>query len=277
MKILITGASGYLGSILVNNIDDKDHEIFAVSLSGSPFTVGYDLTNIESVKTMMNWANPDCIIHCAAYVPDCEPGYNDIKLSSSNEQMVRNILSQSLCPILYVSSMTVYGSPSNLPVAEHSRCDPITVYAQSKLNSERLIKGSGRNGFAIRIPGLFGLPRKNGLVYNLLTAAKYNKNCVLPSKPELWSGMHVADTSQAILNLIPKIQDKFTEVNVGYNGLVSINTLVNLVNELYGSNITTACEHPNFEFDLSCYDNLTLVPASNLRKSLKTFGSEIDK
>ena len=276
MSIVITGASGFLGGQIQNELDSKLTSIFGVSNNNSQKTIGCDLSIKDSVKALFDDCQPDCIIHCAAKVPRKSSDYYDDLLARTNIIMTQNILDASLCPIIYISSMTVYGSNTTGSIKETERCSPENSYAKSKLNCERLIKESGRSGFAIRLPGLFGMPRKSGLVYNLISSALTGRDITLPKEPVSWSGIYVADAAKRIINLIPKAKDSFSEINIGCRGETSVNLLIKLVNDIFGSNIKTSIKHPIFEFDLTRYKSLISLPAANLKKSLKQFGDEID-
>lgn len=276
MNILVTGATGFLGRRLVTELECGFAHIFGVSTTGTETTIGCDLNSRDSVKALIDDCRPDFIIHCAAYVPRKSSDYQDNLLGKSNVFMTRNIVDTSLCPIIYISSMTVYGSSPSGPVCETDVCAPENHYAKSKFDCEFMIKESGRSGLAIRIPGLFGMPRQSGLVYNLVSSALTGNDITLPQAPISWAGMHVADAAKRIVNLLPKATKSFSEINIGCPGKTSVNQLINLVNDIFESNIETRIKHPVFEFDLTRYQTLTSLPAANLRQSLEHFGDEID-
>lgn len=276
MNILVTGATGFLGSRLVSELECSLHHIFGVSTNGTETTIGCDLNISDSVKALVDNCLPDCIIHCAAYVPRKSSDYQDDLLGKSNVLMTKNILDASLCPIIYISSMTVYGNSLNGPVHETDVCAPENYYAKSKFDCECMIKESGRTGLAMRIPGLFGMPRQSGLVYNLVSSALSGDDISLPQAPIYWAGINVVDAAKRIVNLLPKASKSFSEINLGCSGKTSVNKLIDLVNDIFESNIETKINHPVFEFDLTRYETLTTLPAANLRQSLKQFGDEID-
>ena len=276
MNILVTGASGFLGSRLLTELNKTYNSIYGVSSRDTKTSIGCNLTDKDSVKELINGVEPDYIIHCAAMVPKKMSDYNDDILSKSNVLMTQNIVSTSSCPIIYLSSMTVYGNYKNGTVSENHTCNPLNRYAESKLYCEHLIKESGTEGFAIRIPGLFGLPRKSGLVYNLISSAITGDEIALPEAPISWAGMHVQDAAQGIISLLPEAHNSFLEVNLGCKGSASVNKLINIINDLFGSKIQTNLNYPVFEFDLSRYKSLTSLSSSSLKNNIQKFGDEID-
>lgn len=276
MNILVTGATGFLGRRLVTELECSLNHIFGVSTNSTETTIGCDLKIRDSVKALVDNCLPDCIIHCAAYVPRKPSDYQNDLLGKSNVLMAQNILEASHCPIIYISSMTVYGSSPSGPVYETEMCIPENHYAKSKFDCECMIKESSRAGLAIRIPGLFGMPRQSGLVYNLISSALTGDDVTLPQAPVSWAGIHVADAAKRIVDLLPKATKSFSEINIGCSGKTSVNHLINLVNDIFDSNIETTINHPVFEFDLTRYQTLTSLPAANLRQSLENFGDEID-
>lgn len=276
MKILVTGATGFLGAQLLVELEHSAVCIYGVSSKGTETTIGCDLTDMNSVKILVDHVQPDLIIHCAAHVPRKLCDYQDEFLGKSNMIMTKNILDTSRCPIIYISSMTIYGKSRNGPISESEICAPINKYARSKFECERMINESDRQGFAVRIPGLFGMPRMSGLVYNLISSALTGKDITLPQLPILWSGIHVVDAAQGIVSLVKHATQSFSVVNLGCVGLASVSSLIDLVNHIYGSKIVMNLKHPSFEFDLTRYQLLTGLPVVSLRDCLERFGNEID-
>lgn len=88
MKIIVTGAAGYLGSHLVRLLQDTDFEVAGIDrftprdTQGVPF-VEADLANPESEKAICElFSGADCIVHCASIHPWKE--YSDDEYLDAN-------------------------------------------------------------------------------------------------------------------------------------------------------------------------------------------------
>lgn len=61
MRVLVTGAKGQLGSDVVNELNSRKYETIGVDIEEM------DITDPESVNKVVVKANPDVVIHCAAW------------------------------------------------------------------------------------------------------------------------------------------------------------------------------------------------------------------
>ena len=94
--------------------------------------------------------------------------------------MVQNITKLHSSHIVFVSSMTVYNSIEKTIVKEDNISKNLKGYARSKKLSEDLILKSKLNSTILRFPGLFGRPRKNGLVYNYIKSKIREQKFIYP-------------------------------------------------------------------------------------------------
>ncbi len=272
--VLITGSQGYLGSEIVSQMKSiKNIRIVKTGREKGDYLC--DLTNLKNTRQLLIDKNPDLIIHCAASVPKNIKDYD--KDSTDSLIMVENLLKTSNSPIVFISSMTVYGENVINPVCESSIENPESKYALSKWNSEQLIKKHKRKSLIIRIPGLFGLPRTDGLVANIITSLKNDKMPEMPNKPLLWAAMHVKDAADSIIKLSLSEWHGLIKVNVGYSDICSISRVFEILNKTCKTNFIYKVKHPNFQFNLSVYQSLIGLQKHTIKGGLKQFGEELSQ
>jgi nucleoside-diphosphate-sugar epimerase len=276
MHFLVTGAQGFLGDRVVNTLRNRGATVTSTGRTPSNGVVYCDLTVAEDVAQMIESVSPDRIVHCAANVPSSFGEYEDVSGAQINLRMVNNILSATSCPMVYISSMTVYGKEINRPVAEEDAGNPTSAYGNSKWQSEELLLKDGRASFAVRIPGLFGPSRNDGLVYKLIRAIKYDDEIpVIPDFPVLWAAMHVDDAAESVASLAMSKMEGFEAINVGYSGKYSIAILIKVVCDLFGRNIDYSVNQPSFEFNLSRAVRHNAIPKRSFYESLVKFANQI--
>ena len=76
MRLLITGASGYLGKAICSELFSSEHKITTISRKSTSVDYNCDLTDSSKSRLLLQKINPERIIHCAAFVPK-----NTIKVS----------------------------------------------------------------------------------------------------------------------------------------------------------------------------------------------------
>ncbi|EMO43152.1 NAD-dependent epimerase/dehydratase family protein [Leptospira noguchii] len=225
--ILITGASGYLGNNVLLKLESRGLHCIPVSAQGS-IGIQCELTDNKQVAHLLDKIKPRLIVHCAASVPKIFSAYEDNIASEENIKMVRNISENAQCRIVFISSMTVYDQTINFPADELESLSPLTSYAKGKWEAEQIILKRKFDGdVALRLPGLFGLPRRSGLIYNAIKSALSGSKFDLSPNPGIWAAMLVEDAADYVVraSMVP-IKDDLKIINIGYEGEFSIDTAV---------------------------------------------------
>lgn len=268
MRVFITGANGYLGKHIAAVIKQTTHEIVEVVHRYDGEKIVCDLNNQAAVKKLFDSNAMDLVIHCAAFVPKSREEYNDVIFSENNAAMLKNIILSTTCPIIYISSMTVYGDVPFILRREKDAGNPESAYGQSKYDGETLLKESGRDALAVRIPGLFGGGRQTGLVANTIRALVKGQAPVLPITALMWAGMDIQDAAEIISKLALTSFTGFNPINVGYDNIYSINKLVGICEGIFNIDVGYAFQHPEFAFDLFSLRSFGIDPAGNLQSAI---------
>ena len=104
MKVLVTGTSGMLGSVVVRDL--KKFNLFYETIESGPSSV-LDLTDLELAERFVRDQNPDVVIHLAAMtsLKKCEEDPDKAKILHAD---LTKILAQSCNRRIYVSTDSVF-------------------------------------------------------------------------------------------------------------------------------------------------------------------------
>lgn len=204
MRVLLTGASGFIGTHLVSHL--KFNDIFVTCLSREILTDEKKLNDFIKLKQSKMKNNYDVLIHLAADLDDV----SQKKLFSSNVVLTKKLL--NLCRktkikrFIFASSQMVYGKTKYLPIDEEHSTKPLTNYGKSKLMAEKLCNETKNDSDVeisiLRISSVFGsgqnekfmLPKMfKDLLSKKLTVHKYYNGF------QLIDLIHVDDVCNAIL------------------------------------------------------------------------------
>jgi len=181
MKILITGAAGFIGSHTSDRLLAEGHEVLGVdnfrtghrrnleaALRHSPrFTlVEADVAEVGALDALCARFRPDAIIHLAALVSVQEsianPELNHRLNIGATEHVAAAAEKHGVRRIVFASSAAVYGDARELPIAETAPKQPISPYGEAKLRSEKILL-SGTASAVVRCQRYFNVfgPRQD--------------------------------------------------------------------------------------------------------------------
>ena len=156
MKVLVTGGSGYFGSLLVELLREKGYQADSLDINDAddrPEEVTFHQVDIRDGKTLTETVNGyEVIFHNVAQVPLAK---NLSLFSSVNIDGTRNICNAALeagCrKLVYTSSSAVFGVPKENPVTEKTEPRPGEAYGRAKLEGERICRKSSEAGLDLTI------------------------------------------------------------------------------------------------------------------------------
>ena len=222
MRILLTGGSGYLGSILARKLLANKHSVRILD----NFLFGKEsLADIKNKKLELvtgdirdlsivgkSLKNIDSVIHLASIVGTQSAELDPKASMEINFMATRNIA--ELCKIykikqfIFASTCSVYGAqPDQQLIAENSEVNPLDSYGLSKFQSERAILQAYDYPTILRLGTLFGASHRMrfDLAINLFIAQAINGEKITVFGGDQWRPfLHVDDAAEAFSFAVEK-------------------------------------------------------------------------
>jgi len=257
-QIIVTGGLGFIGSNLVEKlikhnevtiIDDqstgKIENIQEIDQDNLTIIKG-SITDLNLIKI---FKDHDYVLHQAA-LPSVPRSISDPK--SSNEANITGTLNvliaakdSGIKKVVCASSSSVYGDTPTLPKSENMSVNPLSPYAITKMTAEFYCNVFqeiyGLQTVSLRYFNVFG-PKQDpnsqyaAVIPNLISAIKNNKPPVIYGDGEQSRDFsyvkHIVDA-----NMLACESDKTGVYNIACGRRITVNQLVEMINEIMGKNI----------------------------------------
>lgn len=166
MKILLTGASGFLGNAYAEAAVRRGHEVIALSKSNPVVAHGVarteliDGTELDRITSLCLEIWPDVIVNCAALSNPATVDANPELAEKINVALPRHLAQISThlgARFLHVSTDMVFDGHSEAPYRSTDMPCPTNLYGQTKLMAEReVLEHNTEDPVVLRIPILMG-------------------------------------------------------------------------------------------------------------------------
>lgn len=156
-RVLIIGASGFLGKKLLNvGKGQRGIELFGTGFSSSNAElIALDVRDPKSVKTVIRRVQPDVIIY-ASGVANVDMAETERKLTDDlNANVLKHIAGFFQGHFIYLSTNYVFDG-MNPPYSEGDKRNPVNYYGQSKVKGEDLTKELFPKHSIVRLDALYG-------------------------------------------------------------------------------------------------------------------------
>jgi UDP-glucose 4-epimerase len=164
MKILITGATGKVGSRLARRLALQGKDVRALvrdaARAASLREVGIELAEgdlLDANSLTAAVRGVDAVVHCAAFFRGATPEQAHAVNDLGTQHLARAARAGSVRRFIFTSTGLVYGSTGGQFVSEDAPCAPTAAYPVSKLAAERFLLGiEGLDVRVLRLPFVYG-------------------------------------------------------------------------------------------------------------------------
>ena len=152
MKILVTGAAGYIGSVCTETLLERGHSVIALdnlseghkeAVDPRALFCRVDLHDADSLNAVFRAHKIDAVMHFAAVclVEESvrEPGKYYRANVAGGINLLDAMLRHNVKKIIFSSTAATYGEPKTSPISEEHPTNPINPYGASKLLFERVL------------------------------------------------------------------------------------------------------------------------------------------
>lgn len=246
MKIAITGASGFLGTQLVEVLADKGESLVLLGRSGVKLEETFGaIPDVQLVETDYSvdslkqaFHSIDATVHLAAILH--QKNHNSFADYIDNVQVSENLFCacefRKVSNIVFASSRTMYSESVNrIPFSESEAVFPKILYAISKLTAEKLGCLYNIDLKCLRFAQLIGVNAREGfMLMTFLECAREGKPLVLFGEGQgRREYLYVKDAAAAIMAALGK-PDQSGVFNVGSGVSTSHRELAEAICAVFG-------------------------------------------
>lgn len=264
MRVLVTGAAGFIGSHVVAELIRRGHDVWGIDA----FRPTYPRVRKEQFVALAQGVGPwkfeerpvgglnptdlvgvDAVLHLAGQA-DVRESWEDFdkyvrdNLTETNH-LARVVAAAGLSRIVYASTSSVYGDATTYPIRETLLPAPLSPYGVTKLAGEQSLAAhavaAGYSVVSLRLFTVFGPGQREGMaISRLISAATTGVPFTMIGNGQQQRDLvYVADVARAFADSIDaKVGPGLTCLNIGMGSSISLKELIGMVQEVAGCHIS---------------------------------------
>jgi len=270
MRVLVTGGAGYIGSVAIERLIERGHDVVAVdnferghaaAIHPDAEQHACDLRDAAQTDRVVSESHADAVMHFAALhlVPESveNPGEYYQTNVSGGINLLNAVRNAGIRRFVFSSTAAVYGEPASLPIRETDPKVPINPYGHSKWIVEQILEvfaeRYGINYAAFRYFNVAGATEERGEDHNpethvipvalqvLLgqreTFTVYGTDYPTPDGTAIRDYVHVADLADTHIAAIERLDAPLGAINLGTRDGFSVKQIVESVRRVTGKDL----------------------------------------
>jgi dTDP-4-dehydrorhamnose reductase len=196
-KLLVTGASGFLGGAIVAAAPAAGWEVVGTALT-HPAWVGLDVCDAAAVERVVGAVAPDAIIHTAYR----QHGDEAMAVNAIGAGHVAAAARAASARLVHVSSDAIFAGDGDRPLREGDVVRPVTAYGTTKAAGEVAVQAANPDALMVRTSLLVGGPGHTPSPHEALAlAVARGQQQMMFFTDEVRSPIQVDDLAVALLEL----------------------------------------------------------------------------
>ncbi|MDP3888895.1 MAG: NAD-dependent epimerase/dehydratase family protein [bacterium] len=245
--VLVTGASGMIGSAMVDSLRNQGYKVIAFDLNKGNSTASYFFQGSVLEKRSIAEAIKGCdyVFHLAAVLGVANSNEQALLSLDVNTLGVRNVLeacvNEGVKKVVFSSSSEVYGEPEKMPISETDQLAPKSEYGKAKALAEEYVKAFnkqyGLDYSIVRFFNVYGPNQVAKFVMPLFVDGAIAKRALTINGDgsQIRAFCYVDNAVAGAQLAMFKDEGDGQIFNIGNSGPISMKDLANLVNEIAGN------------------------------------------
>lgn len=214
MKVLVTGVKGQLGHDVMNELKARGLEGIGVDVEEM------DITDSEACRRVITQAEPDAVIHCAAYTAvDAAEDHMEVcrRINAGGTRNIARVCKDLDIKMMYISTDYVFNGTGERPWEPDDHREPLNVYGLTKYEGEIAVEQALEKFFTVRIAWVFGINGKN-FIKTMLRLGK-ERGAVSVVDDQVGSPTYTYDLARLLVDMIQT--DSYGRYHATNEGLCS--------------------------------------------------------
>lgn len=201
MRVFVTGVKGQLGYDVVNELTKRGHTAIGADIEEM------DITDADACRRIITDADPEAVIHCAAYTAvDAAEDNEELcrKVNADGTRNIARVCRELDIKMMYISTDYVFNGQGTRPWEPDDVREPLNVYGKTKCEGEMAVEELVKKFFTVRIAWVFGVNGKN-FIKTMLRLGK-ERGAVSVVDDQIGSPTYTYDLARLLVDMIESEQ-----------------------------------------------------------------------
>ena len=205
-SVLVTGATGFIGSRLVNELINKGYDVTSLvrkEKQGNPKSniIYGDLTEEKIDFKELEF---DCVFHLASHTPLEKNKKILEKVNLQGTKRLFEEIKSRTKAIIYISGLGVYGETGDKIIDETQQYNPNTNFVKIRLDAEKFLKeNSKQNEIDFAVVHFGDVYGPDGWFYEMLVKRLKKNTFRMPKGGDYYKGfVHVEDAVNSMISVL---------------------------------------------------------------------------
>jgi len=205
-SVLVTGATGFIGSRLVTELINKGYNVTSLVRKGKEGNLKSNIIYGDLIKDKIDFKDLefDCVFHLASHTPLEKNKKILEKVNLDGTKKLYEEIKTRTKSIIYISGLGVYGETGDKVIDESQQYNPNTNFVKIRLEAEKYLKeNSKQNKIDFAVVHFGDVYGADGWFYEMLVKRLKKNTFRMPKGGDYFKGfVHVDDAVQSMISVL---------------------------------------------------------------------------